>query len=309
MRLPLLILLLCCLAACADSPEPLRIGSNRWVGYAPVYLADDIGWLAAQRIELIEYPHTTGVLRAFNNGLLDAALLTLDEALRLAADGHDLEILLVADVSAGADALYALPAIDSLAALAGQRIGVENTATGGYFLARILELAGLAPRDVQVVGLPVSEHAAALRNGQVDALISFASNEAALHSAGARRLFDSRALPGAIIDVLVVDRQKVGHARRRELRGLWFEAMRQWQAAPQQAEARIGRRLGMSAEQLQHGLAGIEAGDAALDQRMFAQGQLRRELATLQQFLLAKGLLEHPPARPLLPVACQEASC
>ena len=43
--------------------------------------------------------------------------------------------------------------------LAGQRIGVENTALGAYFLSRVLDQAGLRIDDLQVVSLPVHEQA------------------------------------------------------------------------------------------------------------------------------------------------------
>src|SRR3546814_18267044 len=45
--------------------------------------------------------------------------------------------------------------------------------------------------------------------GRVEAVITFASEGPALEASGARRIFDSRQLPGEIVDVLVVDRQRV----------------------------------------------------------------------------------------------------
>lgn len=309
MRL-LLVPLFCCLLACSAEPDNLRIGGNRWVGYAPLYLADDLGWLEPQGIRLLEYPHATGVLRAFDNGLLDAALLTLDEALQLASRGHDLEILLIADISAGADALYARPAIDSLAALAGQRIGVENTALGGYFLARILDLADLDASAVQVVSLPIHEHAEALRRGRIDASLNFASSEPALRAAGARRLLDSRALPEAIIDVLVVERSRVDARRRQQLRALWFDSLRQWRATPDDAQPRLIRRLGLDASGLQLMLDGLRLGDPALNSQMLDQGRLREHLQELAAYLQGRALLAPGiDGTRLLPAPCEAGRC
>lgn len=310
MRPLLLLPLLCCLLACSGETDSLRVGSNRWPGYAPIYLADDVGWLATQRIQLVEYPHATGVLRAFDNGLLDAALLTLDETLRLAAGGHDLEILLIADISAGADVLYARPPIDSLKALGGQRIGVENTALGGYFLARILDLAGLAENAVSVVSLPVHEHAEALQHGRIDAAINFASEEPALLAAGAHRLLDSRALPEAIIDVLVIERSRVTPERRRQLRALWFESLRQWRATPAEADVRLSRRLGLAPASLQRVLDGLRIGDPELNRQMLEDNRLRQHLHDLGAYLQARDLLAAPlDSARLLPSACKDSRC
>ena len=107
MRLFLLVLLFSSLiTGCSHEADPLRIGSNRWLGYAPFYLADEFGWATSSNIRLVEYSTSNGVIRGMHNGLLDAALLTLDEAITLQSTGHDIEIILVTNISAGADVLY-----------------------------------------------------------------------------------------------------------------------------------------------------------------------------------------------------------
>lgn len=310
MRLFLLISLLCSLLACSGEPESLRIGGNRWPGYGPVYLADDLGWLQSQGIQLLEYPHATGVLRAFDNNLLDAALLTLDEALQLAARGHDLEILLITNISAGADVLYARPGIDRPQELAGQRIGVETGALGGHLLARTLELAGLAERDVQVVSLPIHEHAEALGAGRIDAAISFATEEPAFLAAGARRLLDTRALPDTVIDVLVVERGRISAQRREQLRALWFDSLREWHDNHEQADARLVRRLGIDQETLHLTVDGLQLGDRALNRRLLDDGRLAERLDSLHAFMRSHGLLANAiDTGSLLPAPCRSAQC
>ena len=113
-RLAVIALILGLLAGCSEPVDTVRIGANRWLGYAPLYLADDLGWMQQSHLRLVEYPHTTGVMRGYRNGLLDAALLTLDEALILQSGGQPVQILLVADVSAGADVLFAKSSIKQL---------------------------------------------------------------------------------------------------------------------------------------------------------------------------------------------------
>ncbi len=310
MRLLLLILLLCSLLACSSDPEPLRIGGNRWPGYGPVYLADDLGRLKQHRNLLLEYPHTTGVLRAFDNDLLDAALLTLDETLQLATSGHDLEILLITNISAGADVLYARPGIDSLPALAGKRIAVETGALGGHLLARILERAGLAERDVQVVSLPIHEHAEALRSGRIDAAITFATEEPAFLAAGAHRLLDTRDLPDTVIDVLVVERDRIAPARREQLRALWFDSLREWLGNREPTEQRLSRRLGIEQATLHLTVEGLQLGDAALNQRLLGEAQLGPLLHSLHDFMYSHGLLaERVDVARLLPRDCRRKGC
>ncbi len=289
----ILLLLFVALLGCQPESDSIRIGSNRWLGYAPIYLADDLGWTAPSGIRLVEYPNTTGVLRGFRNGMLDAAMLTLDETLLLqdSAAELDLEIILVTNVSAGADALFARAPLTNLKDLAGQRIGVENTALGAYFLSRVLDQAGLRIDDLQVVSLPVHEQAAAFVAGEVDAVITFASEGPALESKGARRIFDSRRLPGEIVDVLVVDRQRVTREQRRRLRALWFDALRTWQDNRGETDPRLHARLGLTPMALQVTLDGLLMGDRAVNLQWFDEGQLQQSIGQLSQYLRERRLL------------------
>ncbi|MEC7472041.1 MAG: ABC transporter substrate-binding protein [Pseudomonadota bacterium] len=289
----ILLLLFVALLGCQPESESIRIGSNRWLGYAPIYLADDLGWTAPSGIRLVEYPNTTGVLRGFRNGMLDAAMLTLDETLLLqdSAAELDLEIILVTNVSAGADALFARAPLTSLKDLSGQRIGVENTALGAYFLSRVLDQAGLRIDDLQVVSLPVHEQTAAFAAGDVDAVITFASEGPALESKGARRIFDSRRLPGEIVDVLVVDRQRVTREQRRRLRALWFDALRTWQDNRGETDPRLHARLGLTPMALQVTLDGLLMGDRAVNREWFDEGQLQQSIGQLSQYLRERRLL------------------
>jgi len=163
----ILLLLFIALLGCQPDPDSVRVGSNRWLGYAPFYLADELQWTAPSGVRLVEYPTTTGVLRGFRNGMLDAAMLTLDETLLLQASADlNLEIILVTNVSAGADVLFARAPIATVEDLRGRRIGVENTALGAYFLSRVLDQAQLDIADLQVVSLPVHEQVEAYAAGR-----------------------------------------------------------------------------------------------------------------------------------------------
>ena len=306
----ILLLLVVALLGCQPESDSIRIGSNRWLGYAPIYLADDLGWTAPSGIRLVEYPNTTGVLRGFRNGMLDAAMLTLDETLLLqdSAAELDLEIILVTNVSAGADALFARAPLTNLKDLAGQRIGVENTALGAYFLSRVLDQAGLRIDDLQVVSLPVHEQTAAFAAGDVDAVITFASEGPALESKGARRIFDSRQLPGEIVDVLVVDRQRVTREQRRRLRALWFDALRTWQDNRGETDPRLHARLGLTPMALQVTLDGLLMGDRAVNLQWFDEGQLQQSIGQLSQYLRERRLLNGPNPVNLI-ARCEGPTC
>ncbi len=290
----LTLALILSLLGCSDQTDTLRIGANRWLGYGPLYLADDLHWMTPSGYRLVEYPHTTGVLRGYRNGLLDAALLTLDEALILQSSGQPVQILLVADVSAGADVLFANAHIQQLAQLRGQRIGVENSALGAFFLSRILDLAKLQAREISVIDMPVNEHLNALRTGQIDAAINFASASASFAPLGVHPLLDSRALPNEIIDVLVINPQRVSAQQAKRLRELWFTSQEQWFEQRQDIDPRLSRRLGLNGDELAQTLAGLQIGDRALNQQLRKDGTLLRSLNRLNDYLFSRRLQSKP---------------
>jgi NitT/TauT family transport system substrate-binding protein len=305
----LILALTLSLLGCSDQTDTLRIGANRWLGYGPLYLADDLHWMTPSGFRLVEYPHTTGVLRGYRNGLLDAALLTLDEALILQSSGQPVQILLVADVSAGADVLFANAHIQQLEQLRGQRIGVENSALGAFFLSRILDLAKLQAREISAIDMPVNEHLNALRTGQIDAAINFASASASFAPIGVHPLLDSRALPNEIIDVLVINPQRVSAPQAKHLRELWFTSQEKWFEHRQDIDPRLSRRLGLNSDELTQTLAGLQIGNRALNQQLLNDSTLLRSLNQLNDYLFSRRLQSKPADTQAMLPTCAGATC
>lgn len=193
------------LAGCQPVPlSPLKVGMNPWVGYDPLVLARDRGLLDRTQVKVVELSSSSETLRHLRNGLLDGAALTLDEALRLSDDGVDLRIVYLLSRSAGADLVLARPEITRPEQLRGRAIAVEKTTVGALMLQRLLRAANLQPHELRVLNMEASQHLGAIRNGRVDAAVTFEPLAGALRAEGLVPVFDSRQMPGDIVDVLVV---------------------------------------------------------------------------------------------------------
>lgn len=197
------------LAACSPAPPPApwRIAVNPWVGYEPLVLAQEMGTLPPA-MRVVELASNTESKRAFRNGLIEVAALTLDEALRLADEGEALHIVAVLSDSAGADAVLARADVAASlgAAPARQRplrVGLERTALGEWMLAHWLAHTHRTLADVQPIHLEAADHENALISRQVDVLVTFEPMKTHLEQRGAVNLLDTRALPGQVVDVLV----------------------------------------------------------------------------------------------------------
>jgi NitT/TauT family transport system substrate-binding protein len=206
---PLAWVLAACLSlsvtACTERiVEPLAFGMHAWVGHDPLALARDRGWIDAGQVKVVELASSSETRRHLRNGLLNAAALTLDETLRLAEEGLDIRVIAVMDASAGADKVLARPEVTSPEQLKGQSIAVENSAVGSLMLQRLLQAGSLERSDLEVVTLPASQHLTALKSARVAASISFEPLAQSLVDAGFESIFDSREMPGEIVNVMVV---------------------------------------------------------------------------------------------------------
>ncbi len=249
------------LIACSVEPPPLpsKIGTNVWPGYEPLYLARELGQLDKKEFQLIEYHSASEVIRAFRNGSLDMAALTMDEVLMLLQNNVPLKVVLVMDISAGGDVIMAKPGIQQFNDLKGKRIAVESSAVGGYVVTRALELNEMVLTDVEIKNITPSAHEAAYKNGVVDAVVTFEPTRTKLLNAGAHEVFSSRQIPGEIVDVLVVHEKYLAQRpeRIKKLINTWFDTLDFMQQQREKAMTVIAKRLLLEpaeAEALYYGL-------------------------------------------------------
>lgn len=230
----------------------MRVGTNLWPGYEPLYLAQHLQYFDEQDIRLVEHSSASQVIRGFRNGLLDAAALTLDEVLLLKHRGFDVDVVLVMDISLGGDVIIATPDIQNMASLKARKVGVENSALGAYMLGRALEMAGLMASDVRMVPLEVAEHEQAFVGKQVDAVVTFEPVRTRLLSQGGKIIFDSSKIPGEIVDVLIIqhDYLEQNPQRVKQLLDDWFLALAYLNQQPIKASRMIAERMQLTDDEV-----------------------------------------------------------
>ncbi|WP_374406472.1 ABC transporter substrate-binding protein [Hydrogenophaga sp.] len=294
------VLLATLLVACGPAPVgPLKVGLNPWVGYDPLVLARDKSLLDARKVKVVELSSSSDSLRQFRNGQLDAAALTLDEALRLADAGEDIRIIAVLSMSAGADVVMARQDIRSPADLRGRHIAVERTTVGALMLQRLLQAGGLAMGDVFVHNMEASQHLSALRSGLVEAAVTFEPLAGTMRVEGFRSVFDSRQMPGEIADVIVVHARTLASRPDQvlELARGWRRGLEVFQKEPQLSAELLSAGVDLSPADYLSTLKGLRFVDdhenrALLGGRPRLLGQRVEGLALTLQMM---GLLRDRP--------------
>lgn len=240
------------LYGCAqESDQPVRLGTNVWPGYEPLYLARDLGYLS-QSVRLVEYRSASDVLRAFRNKSLEAASLTLDEVLSLKALDIPLAVVLIHDISNGADVIIANTEIEQMDDLVGKRVGVESGALGAFVISRALELNGLTAKDIRIKAVSVNRHEQAFKQDDVDAVVTFEPVRTKLLAFGGNEIFTSKEIPGEIVDVLVVHQDYLDRHPQiiQQLVDGWFKALNYMQSHRDDALDKMAKRLNISAAEV-----------------------------------------------------------
>ena len=267
------IALMLLLTGCMREPETaLRIGTNVWIGSEPLYLARELNYLDSAAVQLVEYPSASEVLRAFRNQAIDGMVISLDELFGLAVDGFQPRIILVVDVSHGADVVVGRQGMRTMRDLKGKSVAVESSALGAFVLSRALAVNGMQASDVNVVHLESNEQPSAFEKDQVDGAVTFDPFRAQFLRAGAKTLFDSTQIPGEIVDVLAV-RAPVFKRQPEAIQALltgWFRAIDYMKSDPKEAARLMGIRQQTSGEQFLEAQRGLHVPSREENLRMLA---------------------------------------
>ncbi len=270
---------------------PLVVGLAPWVGYDPFIVAREGGLVDASRVKMVELTTNAEAVRHFRNGLLDAAALTLDQVLQLDSQGIDLRVVAVLSESAGADVVMASPVVTSPEHLRGKPVLLEPSTVSALMLRSLLQAGGLREGDITVLALESSQHLAAMQAGRAVAAVSYEPLATQLRQAGFSSLFDSRLMPGQILDVLVV-RPDVLTLRAGDVDELllaWTLGLERMQSDLEASALMLAPSLQMTAQEYRSTLDGLRFMSPA-DSMAYLSGEkapLRR-----QGQLLAEALTE-----------------
>jgi NitT/TauT family transport system substrate-binding protein len=248
--------------------KPLTMAVGMWPGAETFMLARDAGELPRGQVNLVEMSWASAAMRAVGNRVVDATLLSLDEVVRQMSQGYPLRIVLVTDVSRGADAVLAPQRVTEARQLAGLRIGYEPRTAASVILERCLKEGGLTWE--QVTEVPINPAEADDSVGEL-ILGAVALSEPwiqRLRHPGLRPVYDSSQPNAEVVRVLVVHEAAV--KERREEVGALVKAHLKWMpklATLGEELEPVLRREGLKREQFLAVLKKLEVPDVTQNKR------------------------------------------
>ncbi len=290
------------LTACASKP-PIRIAISAWAGVEPAELAYQLGYYEKYgvNVELTRFSAYSDSIAALVDGNADAGMHTLDDAIRYFSAGKDARVVLLTDYSFGGDGLVARPGIETLADLRGTRIGAEVGTVGHLSLLKILEIGELTTDDVEIISIPAWEIQQAMLNGEIDAGVTWEPYLAGTaEEMGGKVLITSRDYPEIIITTMTFDAAVVEERPEdvQKIVAAYFDAVEYIKQNPQDAYQRMGQAEGISAEEFETHVAGIQYLDLSANSNIFgAQGNGRafEQASVIAQFLFDQHVIPNIP--------------
>lgn len=287
--------------------KPIKVAAHVWLGYEPMFLARNEGWLNTDLAQLVETASATESIQALVDKKVDAAALTLDETLKARAMGVPLTVVMVFNTSVGADMLLAGSNIKTIADIKGKRLGYEASSLGDVMMVNILQKANLAKSDVRLVKMTIEKHQAAWQHKEVDAVITYEPVATQLLAEGMHKLFDTRQIPNTIMDVLVVRNDIVDYSHASAIRHLisaHFRALGHLKHNPQDAAYRMAEHLKIDAHEVLGAYKGLLLPDVESNYRVLAGGEseppLQASARDLMQLMLKHQLIKRPDNLSLL---------
>ncbi|WP_394524257.1 ABC transporter substrate-binding protein [Lacrimispora sp. JR3] len=217
------------------------IGQSSWIGFAPMYLAEQKGFFknhgADVSIQLFE--SKTDSKSALMAKRIQGMSTTIDTHVLNKASGMDISVVLALDTSAGGDGLIAKSDLKDVKSLAGHTVALDTTGGASYFWFQyLLQKEGMTLDDVQAVNMSSGDAGAAFIAGEVDAAVTWEPwLSKAKETEGDSVMIDSSATPGIILDALAMDNDfiKSYPGTVRAIVSGWYDALDYIKSNPEDA--------------------------------------------------------------------------
>jgi NitT/TauT family transport system substrate-binding protein len=289
-----------------SEPIALSIGYSVWVGYAPLFIAQDQGYFVDEGLDVtlvnVENPGDRFVVLA--GGDLNGLVSTLDTMSQYCNPETQFKAILALDGSSGGDGIVASANITSIEDLRGKQIGVNIGSVSQFFLEYIFQQNQLTDDDVTLVRMSQGDVPAALAAGRIDAGVTWEPHLSTAVDNGATLLVDSSTTPGLIVDILVLCQDVIDDQPETAI-GLvnaWYSAIEYWKENPDEAAAIMAEGLGgfyESADDINADLGGVTLLDEEANQSFFGGTEEGSALGTLSfalDFYTSSGVITDPCA-------------
>lgn len=273
--------------------QPLKIGVTTWPGFDIVLYAEEAGFFKRRglTVNLLRFENQQDSARAVMRGGLDASFSSLWDVLQVDPGGDKPVVILITNISHGADGIVAQAPIQNLADLRGKRVGAKLGTVNHLILLEALKKAGVKPAEVKIENISNETAVQWMKEKRLDAAVIWEPmlSETA-RAINGNIIFTTKELDSLVIDTVVTRTSNI-QAKKAELvqfLSAWLDVMHAVETKPADVYAKVGKRLNQTPADFASDYAGLQKGDIEMQKRMFqTQGRLKEALQQMSQLLRA----------------------
>lgn len=279
--------------ACSLAPQqlaPLCVGIVSWAGFDIVLYAQEAGLFKKHglNVQLIRFENQQDSTRAMLRGNLDANFASLWDVVQSDSGSDKPAVVMVTNISHGADGIVAQPAIRSVPNLRGKRVGAKLGTVNHLILLEALKLHQIKPEDVKIEDISNETAFDLMPQGRLDAAVLWQPllGETAQTIKG-NIIFTNQKVDSLVIDTLIY-RSTITGTNKAELKQFikaWFDIMSAVETKPNQVFQKVAQNRGQKGEAFAKDYAGMKKGDIAMQQKMFLSGRLPEAIAQMAELL------------------------
>ncbi|HIK12368.1 MAG TPA: ABC transporter substrate-binding protein [Oscillatoriaceae cyanobacterium M33_DOE_052] len=256
--------------------KQLQIGITSWPGF-DIALYGQAAGLFEKRglaVEFQRFQNQQDSSRAVMRGSLDAAFVSFWDALQVDPGNDTPALVLVTNVSRGADGIVTQAEIKSVKELQGKKVAAKLGTVNHLILLEALNLHQVEPKTVEIEDISNEIAVDLLKQGKVDGAVLWEP----LLSETAKEIkgnipYTTKDLNSLVIDVLVT-RSGLVKEKQAELTQFilaWFDIMHAVETNPTAVFAKVGEQLGQTGAAFGADYSGLKKGDIEMNRQMFAQ--------------------------------------
>lgn len=269
----------------------LRLGMNDWPGYAIALYAQEAKLFEKRgiQVEIVNFNNQQDNIRATIRGAQDMSFVPLWELMQIDPADDKPAVILIADISAGSDAIVARSSIKKVSDIRGKKVSAKLGTVAHLILLEALQSVAIAPNEVEIVDVSNKRGAELLEQGKVDAAVMWQPLLGeTIKNPDFKIIFDTADVDSLVVDCLATRSEKVRTHKGDIVKFIWawFDAMQDVKNNPSIVFDAIAKQTSQTPEAVAKGYSGLTKGDIVLNKRMFAKnGRLEAVISESQRLL------------------------
>ncbi|WP_158318373.1 ABC transporter substrate-binding protein [Anabaena sp. PCC 7108] len=255
-----------------------HIGLGPWIGFGPLYLAQEKGFFKDAGIQT-ELTVITGLAErnsALKSGKIDALAAPVDYFVSAAGNRLDTEIVMAIDESVGGDGIVAKKSIKSFQDLSGKKVAFQRGLPSEFFVRALLQKNGMSLTDLKEIDMETALAGAAFIKGDVDAAVVWEPwLTRATEKGKGYVLASTKEHPNLIVDCLAFNQKVVDQSPEdvQKIVNAVLKAIAYWEKNPQEANKIMAPFFQVDAAKYATILSGAKFNNLARNRQYFGTNE------------------------------------